>query len=159
MSKAVTVGYVVASGLIGIIYLIGQGRCVGHADWGDRSPNTNKAFLDPVSVIDKTAAKVPGIVYPKEDRKDRADIVVSKDARRVEEPVGDTITGRVIAAASASVIDEASLREICVRVRLDDRLAKLADARTEQEAFRGPGCRVDKDTRNGTVVVDLLGPG
>ena len=77
MSKAVAVRYVVTRGFIGRIYLIGEGGCcVGHADPGDRSPNANKAFLDPVSVVDKTARKVLSIVYPKNDRKGRADIVV-----------------------------------------------------------------------------------
>ncbi len=86
MSKAVA-GYVVTSGFIGSIYLIGQGvRGVGHGKPGDRSPNANKAFLDPVSVVDKTAGKVPRIVYPKDDRKGRADIVVSKDGMRRKNP-------------------------------------------------------------------------
>ena len=98
MSKAVAVGYIVTCGFIGSIYLIGQGGCgVGHADTGDRSPNANKAFLDPVSVVDKTARKVLSIVYPKNDRKDGADIV-SRRWKIPEKPVGDTITGRVIAA-------------------------------------------------------------
>ena len=43
-------------------------------------------------------------------------------------------------------------------VRLDDRVAKMAAARAE-EAFRGPGCRVDKKTGNDAVVVDLLRTG
>ena len=112
MSKAIAVGYVVTSGFIGIIYLIGQGGCcVGHAEPGDRSPNANKALLDPVSVVDKTAGKVPSIVYPKDDRKGRADIVIKKVGMGPEEPVRDTITGRVIAAGDAFVIDATQLRE------------------------------------------------
>jgi hypothetical protein len=106
VSKAIVVGYVVTSDFIGSIYLIGQsGCCVGHAKPGDRSSNANKAFLESVSVVDKTAGKVPGIVYSKDDRKDRADIVSRKDGMRQEEPVGDAITGIVIAADRASVIN------------------------------------------------------
>ena len=141
VSKAVAVSYVVTSGFIGRIYLIGQGGCcVGHTDPGDRSPYANKAFLDSLSVVDKTAGKVPSIVYPKDDRKDRADIVIKKVGMGPEEPVGDTITGRVIAADRACVIDATQLRESCVGVRLDDRVAKSAAA-TAKKAFRGPSAR------------------